>query len=937
MPGVERYPAAGEPPKRTAPQAKLFGRTEEIQHLRDFVAGVARGGRVLIVQGEIGMGKTRLLELAAQYAADAGFRVAWTAGVHSESSTAFSCLGRLLFQLRDQVNGLSQTQRDVLEATLEMRPGPLPDNRTIATALHSLLVRTAAERPLLLVVDDLHLADRDSTTVLEFAARRLTATQVSLVASAHAGDSYSCEETDISLLQLPALTESAARSLLRSHVPDLADQPRRRLLAEAGGNPLLLLELLRPLTDRQRHCLDALPLSLSLSEALRARLLRGVDSLSLAERQTLLLAALERSGRAEVVAAAASAAGLAPGLADLQSAEALKLLKVSVLTKRIVFWHPLVRRAVAESAAGSERFSAHRTLAAELANEPDLQASHLAETALQVDEPLAATLECAAHRMLSRGDITEAVRALVRASDLSPSSRARSRRLAEAAYVALERSGDLMTGSYLLDRAQVMRAGDEVPRYASLAAAHILLNSGGDIDTAHQLVLRSVEIGPRGQVADPEMMEAVHLLTLLCWLGGRDELWTQLESATSGLGLPTSTLLLIQGLVSSSPEKAGTLAGREFGRLTGQAGVAIDPDRTVRLGLASIHLDRTAELRGANWQLVRQAHKHGGTQRRLYALMGLCVDEFSRGRWSETAKLADEGEAICAEFGNTLVSWFFRHYQALLAAARGDRTTTEELSEQITQWATPRGAKGPARYALQARALAALTDGDFEAAYQHATSISPAGIVPAHVPQALWVCLDLVEAAVRTNRMAQAREHVRVLHSVNAAELSPRLALIVGAATALCAEDSESFAKFSALLAGENTAVWPFELARSRLLYGERLRRARSTSEARAQLLLAEEAFRRLGARPWAERAAKELRATGLSVPRAVGHGGCEELTPQQREIAKLAAAGMSNKQIAERLSLSHRTVGSHLYQIFPKLGIVSRIELRNALTDQNL
>lgn len=229
------------------------------------------------------------------------------------------------------------------------------------------------------------------------------------------------------------------------------------------------------------------------------------------------------------------------------------------------------------------------------------------------------------------------------------------------------------------------------------------------------------------------------------------------------------------------------------------------------------------------------------------------------------------------------------------------------------------------------RVLAALAHSDFEAAYRGATEISPPGRLGPHEPYAPWLVLDLVEAAVRTGRAAEAAAHVRAMRQAGVASVSSRMALLAGAAAALIATDAEAPGLFEALLASAEVERWPFDLARVHLLYGERLRRSREVTRSRAHLSAALETFRRLGAGTWADRARVELCAAGR--PQSPG-GRCdpEALTPQELEIARLAASGLSNKQIGSRLFLSHRTVGAHLYRVFPKLGITSRAALRDAL-----
>jgi DNA-binding CsgD family transcriptional regulator len=235
-------------------------------------------------------------------------------------------------------------------------------------------------------------------------------------------------------------------------------------------------------------------------------------------------------------------------------------------------------------------------------------------------------------------------------------------------------------------------------------------------------------------------------------------------------------------------------------------------------------------------------------------------------------------------------------------------------------------------YAQHAATVAALGSGDFSSAYQHATAISPAGRLASHAPHALWVMMDLVEAALRTGRQEEAVRHVRAMQDADVAALSPRFALAAQASAALCTpEDAEAVRLFEKALDIPGADRWPFDLARVQLFLGERLRRMRATEKSRKPLGVALAAFEQLGARPWADRAGKELRAAGANTRRA-RQERTHVLTPQETEIARLAASGLTNKQIAERLFLSHRTIGAHLYQIFPKLGITSRAMLRDAL-----
>jgi ATP/maltotriose-dependent transcriptional regulator MalT len=270
--------------------------------------------------------------------------------------------------------------------------------------------------------------------------------------------------------------------------------------------------------------------------------------------------------------------------------------------------------------------------------------------------------------------------------------------------------------------------------------------------------------------------------------------------------------------------------------------------------------------------------------------------------------------------------------QALVAAARGEVAAARRLTDDMASWALAHQAAGISYFAWQARALTELGAGDHEAAYQHAARVSSPGELARFRPTALWAGLDLVEAALRTGRRAEATAHAGALRAAQLGTLSPRLHLRSTAATAMTGTDDEAAcALFETVLANPDLHQWPFDLARVRLAYGERLRRMRDTGAARTHLTLAHDVLAALGATPWRDHAANELRATGVT--RQSTPDANAPLTSQEREIAELAGTGLTNKQIGQRLFISHRTVSDHLYKVFPKLGITSRAALRDALT----
>ena len=326
--------------------------------------------------------------------------------------------------------------------------------------------------------------------------------------------------------------------------------------------------------------------------------------------------------------------------------------------------------------------------------------------------------------------------------------------------------------------------------------------------------------------------------------------------------------------------------------------------------------------------MVREGHAITAA---IEALFLLGNDAYFSGQWDELEGLVEEGLGLCHEYGYRVLSWPGVFLRALAAAARGDAATASVLSDDMTRWAKPRGARSIEIYAWHGQTILALGQGEYDVAFQHASAISPPGVLAGHAPHTLWVIMDLVEAAIRTNRRADAQRHVEALHQAHVAEISPRLALVTLAAVAMTAPDDLKRTHFDRVLSLPDIGRWPFEHARILLAYGEYLRRARATGEARVHLGRALEGFRLLGARPWTEKAAGELRAAGAATGRPPADAAIS-LTPQQLEIAQLAAQGLTNKQIGERLFLSHRTVATHLYQLYPKLGIPSRAALGEAL-----
>jgi DNA-binding CsgD family transcriptional regulator len=910
----------------------LVGRGEQVKRICGFLATTDRGG-ALLLSGQAGVGKTALLDAAAQRMSSAGTRVLRASGVEFEAHVSYSVLNQLLFPLSESFGDLDRSHCEALRVALGLSGGPSPGRLVVSSATLMLLRKVAAAGRVLLIIDDLPWVDRASATVLGFVARRLGGSPVGFLGAMRSGDDSFFGSVGLPEYEVPPLDDAASRELLDVRFPKLAEGVRQKLLAAAEGNPLALLELPGALSGQQRMALEQLPTVLPLSRRLQALFVSRVSLLPDSARCLLLLATLDGTGDLGVLQASARHLGHDGGLDSLAPAERDRLVYFEESTRRLVFRHPLIRSAVYTACTTAERRSAHRALAQVLTDQPERRAWHLGEACLEPDNEVASLLEQAAHLAAGHGNVVGAVAGLVRAAELSEQGSDRARRLAEAAYLGADATGDLRGVSELLENAR--RADPELNAslHCAAAAVYLTINGGGDIETAHRVLVGAIESGThRYDAKDTALIEAMHLLLLVCFYGGRAQLWVPFYAALARLRPKPPPLLSVAGKTFSDPARCGAGALEQLQSIISALPEEIDPGRIVRIGTASLYPDRLGELREPSWKVVLQGRDGGPARRHIGALMHLCLDDYLTGRWDECAELADEGVKLCEDSGYRFFTWYFWYCEAVVAAARGDATTADRLTDKITRFATPRGVGVALHYARHVETVTDIGRGNFESAYRHAAAVSPAGTLASHAPHALWVAMDLVEAAIRTDRRTEAGAHVRAMQESDMAALSPRLALLAGASAALCTDqDEEAISLFARALALPGIERWPFDLARVQLAYGERLRRARANSESRAPLSMAHDAFALLGARPWMERASKELRASGWITPRTTPTGD-KGLTPQEREIADLAAAGLSNKQIAERLYLSHRTVGAHLYQIFPKLGISSRAALRDAL-----
>ncbi|GGJ28724.1 ATP-binding protein [Streptomyces brasiliensis] len=603
------------------PPSTLFGREEELRRLDTFLERARRQGDTLLLYGEPGVGKTRLLEAAVERASAQEIRVIRATGVQYMADVSYAVLGELLLPLSSGLTELDEEFQDALTAALSWHSGPFPSRLMILNACLTLLRRQAEKSPLLLVVDDLPWADSPSAVALGFVARRLADSRVGLITASRTNEHDHFQRSRLPVLQVKPIGEGPSGELVRAAFPAMAPSVRHRLVAEARGNPLALLELPAALHTDQLSGIRALPDVLPLTRHVESVFAARVALLPPQTRAILLILTQEGTGDLRVLQ---RAAGAEPVLDHLAPAESVKLIKVDLASRNVEFRHPLVCSAVVDSAGEAELRRTHRLLADLFTDDPERRAGHLAEAANEADESVAALLEEAARRKLRRGDAVGAMTALVRAAQCSAHADGRCRRLAEASYLAAHVTGDLSTATHLLDEIRTIDPRFGGSLHAAAAAAHVLINGDGDAETAYALLLEAIEKGDHDYRASrTDLVEALHTLLMICWFAGREDFWPPLYAAIDRLQpQPPSSLLLMSRTV---PDAARTPPDvrRRVAELIDHQDEQREPHQLMRIHTSAIYLDMLGNYRAGDWRLVEQGRTGGAVRTTLSALLHL--------------------------------------------------------------------------------------------------------------------------------------------------------------------------------------------------------------------------------------------------------------------------------------------------------------------------
>ncbi|MEU7872885.1 AAA family ATPase [Dactylosporangium sp. NPDC049140] len=903
-----------------AEASALRGRRREQEALDRLMRDVRAGqSRVLVLRGEAGAGKTALLDyLNAQASA---VRVIRAAGVEPESEIAYAALQQLCAPLLGYLDRLAEPQCVALATAFGLSAGEPPEALLVGLAVLGLLAAAASEQPLVCVVDDVQWLDRMSAVILTFVARRLDAESVALVFGARSpGDEEILD--GLPELRVEGLSDADARELLGSVLPGPVDaRVRDRIVAETRGNPLALLELPRGLTPAELAFgfggRSTTPLVNRVEEGFQRR----IAALPADTRTLLLTAAVEPVG--DVLLLWRAVERLSVGLDAAAPAEAAGLIEIGT---RVRFRHPLVRSASWRTAEPTELRAVHRALAevTDPQQDPDRRAWHRAHAALGPDEEVAAELEQSADRAMARGGRAAAAAFLTRAAELTPDPAERTGRIlaaAEARFAAgaLAEVSDLLGAAELGPLDPVQQAAVERLR----AKAAFALNAGRAAGPPLLTAARRLE------ALDPVAARQTYLAAIGAAVNagrlGGDDLRRAAEAARdvtpggepAGLLLAALTACFLEGHAVAIPL---------FTRALAAVAVENDLDLAWLNGAVAHEVWDDAAFLTRTEQVVSYARTSGRLSLLPAALTFRATALIHAGRFADAADLLDEAEAL----GNVTGAPPHPASMVILAAHRGREEPALELIEALVRYAEAGGLGWNLAVAGYSRAVLFNGLGQYPAALEAA--LEAARYEDLAVLQ--WALGELVEAAVRAGAnsvAAEARDRLAARTSVVDTAWARGAQALADALTGPAESVEEHY---RAAVEQFGATRLSLQTARARLLYGEWLRREGRRGDARDQLRAAHEAFTTMGAEGFAERAGRELAATGETV-RKRALGVREELTSQEAQIARLAVAGRTNPEIGAVLFLSPRTVEWHLRKIFTKLGISSRRELASSLRDR--
>jgi DNA-binding CsgD family transcriptional regulator len=867
-------------------------------------------------------------------------RVLRAQGLESEQSLPFAGLVSLVGPVLGHLGALPAPQRAALAGALAVGPAIPADRFVICAATLSLLAAASAKRPVLAVVDDAHWLDAASAQAVEFTARRLGNEAIGLVVAIRGGAASFFDPSRIDSLAVTGLDRAAAQELLTRAGRPVAPLVAGQLADGVGGNPLALLELSATLTEAQLSGLASLPEPLPVAAALRRAFTQRLDAVGPAARRLLLLAAADATADLTMMQRASELLSL--DVAGLMAAEEAGLVRLDA--GRVAFTHPLLRSAAYYTATPAERRAAHRALAGVTGadRDPTRRAWHLAAATVGPDEGVAESLDLAAGAALARNAYAAASRVSQRAAALSADPDRQVSRLMAAGRAAhlgghfasaarlFSRAADLADDPCVRADAQAMRAHATMwtaplnAHYGELVAEAEAVQHLDQRRAATLLALAAGLCGMTGQFGLAKET-ATRAADLCCRADGIPWLLSQTQLAVTTIltGNRAAGRLIITGILAHPDIAAADPAMHLPRMLCGQALIWCEDYQSagelLRLGVGSGRaLGRVADL--------------------PYGLAALSDLRFRTGEWGQARADAAEAVELGTDFATTNdLCYALIVGTARVEAAMGAAPACRAHLDQALNLARQAGL-GPTVTVYAAAALGLLELGLGNSQLAVAELARAALLTVRHAlgdPNVIQWRPDFIESLVRLGRIADAKEQLAVLDT-EAAATGSEWAKITAARCRGLLQDTPSrgVAQLEEAVTMAETSASAFEQARARLCLGEALRRARRRSDARPQLEQAHTAFELLGAQPWAERAAAELAATGLTAAprRTPVH---VRLTPQELRVAMQVAEGLSNQEVATRLFLSPKTIEVHLGHIYDKLGVHSRTTLARLISSR--
>lgn len=900
----------------------LLGRDEERKRLQMLLSRARNGrGGSLLITGEPGIGKTALLGEAA---GAAGLALLHLDGVESEMTLPFAAIQRLTIPLGAQLPALSERQRQAIQVACGLAEGPPPDRFLVAMSVLALLAAAAATTPVVCLVDDAHLLDQESLDVMAFAARRLAVEPVVLLFAARDENGFAARMSGIPELTLTGLSQEPATALLRRSLRAPIDPASAAAIARAtGGSPLALIDLAEDLSAQQLGGLGLGSDPIPVGRHLEAHYVRQARRADVQVQQWVLLAAADTTGNLDLVTAAAHAMNLGKEAADRAESAGLVELRESIR-----FRHPLVRSAIYNAASGADRRRVHRALAtaADQLGMVELEAWHSAKATLGTDAQVADRLEHTADLAARRGGFASRASILTRAAELTPPGGDKASRLAGAAEAALA-VGAAQVAHELLGRIDPSVV-DRVQR-----GRMIVVRCGVGLFMADPTVLLGaaaelIRAADDFHGIDPQLEQRAAILAFdACAVAGRfmlgispQEVGRRLETAARSADGSGATILAGLGALILRPyAQAVPLARAAFDAILELPDHEMMSMATAIAALGTFLWDDKG--RRAALDRAAAAAREAGALQALDSLMWVISLAELTGGTVVRAKEAMEQvrEARLAMGYDTenvinaaLMAWTGAPRDLVLAIADGARAI---------------GFGGVTISALAAVALRDLAEGAYHDAYDR---LKPMVREPFLQVTPIKYA-DFVEAAVRSGHLSEAVPYTNLLNELAAANGSAYCRGMARRAQALTSQDATAEAHFVAAIEALGSTCAEIELARTHLLYGEWLRRMRRRREASGQLQAAIRHFEHSGAHMFLPRAHAELEAAGVK-PAAPSDSEMPDLTSQELTIARLAAAGHTNPEIAANLFISVNTVDYHLRKVFQKLGLSSRRQLADRL-----